>query len=82
MSLKSDKQTVRDYFKAFLAKDLAWFKRYIEPGFRRHNPGLPSTCATAGFRSTGPCSTTLGCSASSASRPSYREFGSRVFCRA
>ena len=41
MPLESDKQTVRDYFKAFLAKDLAWFKDHIEPGFRRHDPGLP-----------------------------------------
>ena len=41
MSLESDKQTVRNYFEAFLAKDLAWFKQHIEPGFRRHDPGLP-----------------------------------------
>ena len=41
MSLETDKQIVRDYFKAFLAKDVAWFKEHIEPGFRRHDPGLP-----------------------------------------
>ena len=41
MPLEADKQTVRDYFKAFLAKDVAWFKQHIEPGFRRHDPGLP-----------------------------------------
>ena len=41
MSLEANKQLARDYFKAFLAKDVAWFKEHIEPGFRRHDPGLP-----------------------------------------
>ena len=41
MSLENNKQLARDYFKAFLAKDVAWFKERIEPGFRRHDPGLP-----------------------------------------
>ena len=41
MSLEANKQLVRDYFKAFLAKDTAWFRDHIEPGFRRHDPGLP-----------------------------------------
>ncbi len=41
MPLEANKQTVRDYFKAFLAKDTAWFRDHIEPGFRRHDPGLP-----------------------------------------
>ena len=41
MSLEANKQTVRDYFKAFLAKDTAWFRDHVEPGFRRHDPGLP-----------------------------------------
>lgn len=41
MSLEDNKQLVRDYFKAFLEKDVAWFKDHIEPGFRRHDPGLP-----------------------------------------
>jgi predicted ester cyclase len=41
MSLETNKRLIRDYFKAFLAKDLAWFKEHIEPGFRRHDPGLP-----------------------------------------
>lgn len=41
MSLEDNKQLARDYFKAFLAKDVAWFEEHIEPGFRRHDPGLP-----------------------------------------
>ena len=41
MSLEDNKQLARDYFKAFLAKDVAWFGDHIEPGFRRHDPGLP-----------------------------------------
>lgn len=41
MPLENNKQLIRDYFKAFLAKDVGWFKEHIEPGFRRHDPGLP-----------------------------------------
>ena len=41
MSLEGNKQIIRDYFKAFLAKDVGWFKEHIEPSFRRHDPGLP-----------------------------------------
>ena len=41
VSLEADKQVVRDYFKAFLARDVAWFQEHIDPGFRRHDPGLP-----------------------------------------
>jgi len=41
MSLETNKQLARDYFKAFLAKDVAWFREHIEPSFRRHDPGLP-----------------------------------------
>lgn len=41
MPLEADQQTVRACFKAFLAKDVAWSKEHIEPGFRRHDPGLP-----------------------------------------
>ena len=41
MSLEANKQLARDYFEAFLAKDVGWFKERIEPGFRRHDPGLP-----------------------------------------
>jgi predicted ester cyclase len=41
MSLEANKQLVRDYFTAFLAKDVDWFKEHIAPGFRRHDPGLP-----------------------------------------
>lgn len=41
MTPGTDTQTVRDHFKAFLARDTAWFHAHIEPGFRRHDPGLP-----------------------------------------
>jgi ketosteroid isomerase-like protein len=41
MSLGASKQLARGCFEAFLAKDVAWFKEHIEPGFRRHDPGLP-----------------------------------------
>ena len=41
MSLEANKQLVRDYFTAFLAKDVNWFKEHIAPSFRRHDPGLP-----------------------------------------
>ena len=41
MSPDANKQLARDYFEAFLAKDAAWFRDHIEPGFRRHDPGLP-----------------------------------------
>lgn len=41
MSLESNKQLCRDYFKAFLARDTAWMQRHIAPEFVRHDPGLP-----------------------------------------
>ena len=41
MSLESNKQLCRDYFKAFLAGDTAWMERHIAAGFVRHDPGLP-----------------------------------------
>ncbi|MEJ8827079.1 ester cyclase [Variovorax humicola] len=41
MSLESNKQLCRDYFKAFLAGDTEWMKKHIAPGFVRHDPGLP-----------------------------------------
>ena len=41
MSLDANKQTCRDYFKAFLAGDRAWLERHVAPGFVRHDPGLP-----------------------------------------
>lgn len=41
MSLESNKQLCRDYFKAFLARDTAWMERHIAPTFVRHDPGLP-----------------------------------------
>lgn len=36
-----NKQLCRDYFKAFLAADDAWWHAHIAPGFQRHDPGLP-----------------------------------------
>ncbi len=41
MSLESNKQLCRDYFKAFLAGDTAWMERHIAADFVRHDPGLP-----------------------------------------
>lgn len=41
MSLDSNKQLCRDYFKAFLARDTSWMQRHIAPTFVRHDPGLP-----------------------------------------
>ena len=41
MSLESNKQLCRDYFKAFLAGDTAWMERHIAASFVRHDPGLP-----------------------------------------
>ena len=38
---EANKQLVREYFKAFLAADEAWWNKHIAPSFRRHNPGLP-----------------------------------------
>ena len=40
-TLEANKQIVRDYFKAFLAADEAWWTRHIAPDFKRHDPGLP-----------------------------------------
>jgi predicted ester cyclase len=39
--LEANKQLCRDYFKAFLAGDKAWWDRHIAPTFVRHDPGLP-----------------------------------------
>ncbi|MFM2421575.1 MAG: hypothetical protein RL291_105 [Pseudomonadota bacterium] len=36
-----NKQLTRDYFKAFLSKDQAWWTKHIAPTFKRHDPGLP-----------------------------------------
>ena len=38
---EANKQLARDYFKAFLGSDQAWWAEHIAPGFRRHDPGLP-----------------------------------------
>ena len=41
MSLESNKQLCRDYFKAFLARDTVWMERHIHADFVRNDPGLP-----------------------------------------
>ena len=41
MSVETDKQLCRDYFRAFLAGDRDWMERHIAPEFERHDPGLP-----------------------------------------
>ena len=41
MSVEENKQTVRDYFEAFLSKDFAWMDEHIAPDFVRNDPGLP-----------------------------------------
>ncbi|WP_062121085.1 ester cyclase [Aureimonas sp. AU40] len=38
---ETNKQLARDYFDAFLRRDEAWWQAHIDPGFRRHDPGLP-----------------------------------------
>ena len=41
MSLESNKQLCRDYFTAFLARDVDWMERHIHADFIRNDPGLP-----------------------------------------
>ena len=41
MSLESNKQLCRDYFKAFVVKDTDWMERHIHADFVRHDAGLP-----------------------------------------
>ena len=41
MSLESNKQLCRDYFTAFLARDVEWMERHIHADFVRNDPGLP-----------------------------------------
>lgn len=38
---EQNKQLARDYFRAFLDRDEAWWQQHIAPSFRRHDPGLP-----------------------------------------
>lgn len=40
-SIEANKQLARDYFRAFLDRDEAWWQQHIAPRFRRHDPGLP-----------------------------------------
>ena len=40
-TLEANKQLCRDYFKAFLAGDAAWWDKHIASTFVRHDPGLP-----------------------------------------
>ena len=41
MGLEDNKQLCRDYFAAFLERDVDWMERHIAPEFVRHDPGLP-----------------------------------------
>ena len=41
MSLESNKQLCRDYFTAFLARDVEWMESHIHADFVRNDPGLP-----------------------------------------
>ena len=36
-----NKQLVREYFRAFLQRDEAWWCAHVAPSFVRHDPGLP-----------------------------------------
>lgn len=36
-----NKQLVREYFRAFLQRDEAWWRAHVAPSFVRHDPGLP-----------------------------------------
>ncbi len=36
-----NKQMARDYFKAFLDRDEAWWQKHIAADFKRNDPGLP-----------------------------------------
>ena len=40
-TLELNKQLCRDYFTAFLARDVDWMERHIHADFVRHDPGLP-----------------------------------------
>ncbi len=39
--IDDNKQLARDYFRAFLDRDEAWWAKHIAPDFTRHDPGLP-----------------------------------------
>ena len=41
MGLEENKQLCRDYFDAFLRRDVEWMDRHVAPEFVRHDPGLP-----------------------------------------
>jgi steroid delta-isomerase-like uncharacterized protein len=41
VSLEDNKQLCRDYFAAFLSRDVDWMEAHIAPTFVRHDPGLP-----------------------------------------
>lgn len=41
MTTEANKQLCRDYFTAFLKRDVAWMQKHIAPTFVRHDPGLP-----------------------------------------
>jgi hypothetical protein len=41
MTTEALEQLCRDYFTAFLKRDVAWMQKHIAPTFVRHDPGLP-----------------------------------------
>jgi predicted ester cyclase len=41
VGLEENKQLCRDYFDAFLRRDVEWMDRHVAPEFVRHDPGLP-----------------------------------------
>lgn len=38
--IQHNKQLVRDYFTAFVARDMAWWQAHVATEFVRHDPGL------------------------------------------
>jgi len=41
VGLEENKQLCRDYFDAFLRRDVEWMDRHVAPEFVRHDPGQP-----------------------------------------
>ena len=41
MSIAENKRITVEYFDAFVKGDKGWWAKYVAPGFRRHDPGIP-----------------------------------------
>lgn len=41
MPVEANKAIAREYFEAFVSRDVAWMDEHIAPEFIRHDPGLP-----------------------------------------